>query len=247
MTLPVVDSTLLINRENWVCVKENTNDTVYQTHWENDAAVIVKEYRLSSLSSRLSFSRKFKTLAKFYGNAQSNLPVAKLLTVGVSAQHCTGLCFFEALPGIDFRKIDWIHVSETEAEAMGAEVGELLKNLHSQNWIHGDFKFGNLLYNSLAVAATPKIYLLDIENITQPRFARTRKRARDVARFVLNGLELQAPNTLLAAFWHRYTQPLSDGDIASIKRYVLVWLRKLAARHANQYDRHVDLSSLPIQ
>ena len=247
MGLPGVDKRLLANRDNWLCVKEDRHTRVYHASRAEATSVLIKEYSINGFIDQLSLSRKIQRLEKFYRAINDKIPTAKLLMAEIGAKHLEGFCVYEMLPGRDFRKVDWSQVETVEAANIGTEVGQLLKNLHTEGWVHGDFKFGNLLYNTSTIfSSTPKVYLIDLEGITRPLLQRSRKQARDIARFVLNGLELQAPAALLMSFWQSYIQSFDDHSIEVLEINTLNWLKKLAARHANQYGRQVDLSSLPF-
>jgi tRNA A-37 threonylcarbamoyl transferase component Bud32 len=224
----------LNNRREWQPLKESGRISVYRACVDK-RPVVVKEYSLRSWLERLSFYRKVKTVRAFYADGDIAARVAPSLMAIESDQQSGRLCY-DFIEGRDFRHVDWTRQDEAISSALMEQSADLLALLHARGWIHGDFKFGNLLRSE----SEARIYLLDIEGLR--RSDTDGKRARDLARFLLNGLELEVPARALQAFWKRYESTEAGRNLQAGK--VKKTLNKLARRHQQKYGRRTDPASL---
>lgn len=225
------------NRESWELLKASGRIRVYKGHDAQGRPAVFKVYQLPSWLARRAFRRKQHKLDHFY-RQQHSLPVPDLLTSGLSADGREGIFCYAWLPGQDLRRVDWKAVAEPEALSVMTQAGALLKDLHRQSWVHGDFKFGNLLHDQ----SRNRLYLLDVEALRRSRS--TSRRARDLSRFLLNGLELSVPANWLQVFWARYQEGSGPVDRMHMNAQARHWLGKLGRRHRRRYGRSVRLDDL---
>lgn len=223
----------LSDRSTWRALKESGRISVYQADLA-DRAVVVKEYRLRNWLERLSFYRKATTVRAFYADRDTAARLAPSL-IYVDADQRSGRFCYDFVKGRDFRQLDWASQDEAMTSALMQQTADVLGLLHARGWIHGDFKFGNLLRGD----SDGRIYLLDIEGL---RRSGGRRRARDVARFLLNGLELGVPSSALQVFWQAYRS--SQAGLNLSPRKVKQQVKKLSKRHRQQYGRYFNPASL---
>lgn len=225
------------NRQNWTLLKESGRIQVYKGSDQQGRPAVFKIYQLSTWLARRAFRRKQKNLLRFYGQSAS-LAVPELLSAGLSGDRREGIFCYAWLPGKDLRQFDWSGLAEPVAFSLMRQSGELLKRLHQLDWVHGDFKFGNLLFDQ----PRDSLYLLDVEAVRRSRS--TARRARDVGRFVLNGLEMSLPASWLELFWSAYQDGSDPVERVHMKAHVRHWLHKLERRHRRKYGRSVSLDEL---
>ena len=114
--------------------------------------------------------------------------------------------------------------------------GESLARMHEAGWVHGDFKWGNLLVEQVQ---PPRLALLDFDGAGRSR--RAVRRGRDVARFIVNAEDYRVPEVLARVFLDAYAaaRPMSAAQVLS---QAAPALRKLRARHDRKYGlREVEL------
>jgi tRNA A-37 threonylcarbamoyl transferase component Bud32 len=229
MNRPALD-----HRASWKPLKESGRIGVYKALF-GDRDVIIKEYRFRGWLDRLSFIRKQRVVRKFYAaRGLSQLSVPPLLFTELDKR--AGRLCYGFVEGEDFRQLPWRDQDDAISIDLMAQSADLLAQLHGAGWIHGDFKFGNLLYS----ANKKSVYLLDVEAV---RHSRSRdRRARDLARFLLNSLEVSVEESALRAFWERYAGTEVGVTVAAHK--VRKHLRELLRRHQQKYGRSANLASL---
>lgn len=235
---------LLKTRDSWEILKDSGRIRVYKATDTNEHPVVIKLYQLDSWLDRLSFARKQRRLRDFYrslddGDSSEHLLVPEFRSAG-STDAGEGWLSYSYVAGEDFRRLHWEQLPEQKALALMTQAGRLLQALHQKAWVHGDFKFGNLLY----CEASESVYLLDIEDLHGP--ASSKKKARDLARFILNGLELSLPDAVLKRFWlsycdASYCEASANEELRSCTRY---WLAKLSRRHQRTYQRSINAEQL---
>ncbi|MEX1032570.1 MAG: serine/threonine-protein kinase [Cellvibrionaceae bacterium] len=233
-----MDNKSLGEFDNWNLLKEDPRTCVYKATLDN-APVIIKTYRLENPLHRLQFWRKSVKVKDFYRDAGEQLKLSMFLSAGLFPDKRKGYLCYRYINGKDFRMIDWGALPERTALSLMEQAAELLRQLHKKGWVHGDFKFGNLLYCKEQDA----VYLLDVEGLGKP-FLGGATKGRDVARFLLNGLELSVPKRYLEFFWRSYSREFAEPETRQLKQHTKRWLEKLGQRHQRRYGRAVSLEQL---
>ncbi|MGQ9427147.1 lipopolysaccharide kinase InaA family protein [Gilvimarinus sp. F26214L] len=231
-----------LNRDHWQLLKDGKRIRVYQSHLEDGSPVVVKTYGLTGPLRSFSFHRKRRTLERFYREVGDEFPLPELISAGTVSPPRLGYLCFRLLQGQDFRRVPWSRMSSTEKALLTQQAGSLLGKLHHFGWVHGDYKFGNLMESG------GDIYLLDLESARETTSMSAR--GRDLARFLLNGVELGLAEEDLAAFWVCYRTQWGQGwnrlPEAGITRATRHWLAKLSRRHEKYQhpDAKADLAFL---
>ncbi len=237
-------------------IKQDGKISVYRADIPNLGAIVVKQYELSNAADRLSFRKKQKNISNLHTQNFSFLP--KLYHVGVSKDHQFGHVVYRHVEGVDLRKIDWNELSSEMAGWIAQNIAQHLYALHSAGWVHGDFKFGNVMLNisermKMGFASldeiSSKIHIVDVESVKKPLFSSTSKKSRDIARFLINAEEQSAPKELSIRFWNAYQDiervRNSDGaDENKLRAATRQWCNKLSKRHEEKYKKSTNIDFL---
>ncbi|WIO74463.1 lipopolysaccharide kinase InaA family protein [Porticoccaceae bacterium LTM1] len=110
--------------------------------------------------------------------------------------------------------------------------------LHRAGFFHGDFKWGNLLFDE----RNQKIWLVDLDRV-KPRSTRQfdKSAARDVARFMLDCEEAGMPKDEYLSIVSSYAERV-DESVANIQLLVEPIYNVLKARHDARYGAGFRLS-----
>ncbi len=243
MAIPEFDSALLVNQADWVTLKNDRGIGVFKNTLDNGQRIIIKTFNFRSFSQKMRFKYTLKKLTRFYKTiASKNIPVPRLLSVNISEIERTAYFIYDYLAGSNFCHLDWPMMGAEEIAHIGRNTGMLLRYLHGTQWAHGDCKFGNFMYDK----ATGTVSLIDLEGITKSSITKASAFGRDLARFILNGMEQKVAMDLLRYFWLSYRGARSDAEIATIRKYAKIWLFKLRDRHQKKYNISADISSLAL-
>jgi len=104
---------------------------------------------------------------------------------------------------------------------------QLLAQLHSAGFAHGDCKWSNWLW------AQGQLYLVDLDAVCQAA-AGDRRQARDLARFTLNAEELSLQPALYNLFLEGYLSAMGLSREV-LMPHMLVELQRLRQRHLQHY------------
>jgi len=134
----------------------------------------------------------------------------------------------KAVPGADLKTLwltaqqgqDWSHIMSRTAVA--------LARLHAAGFVHGDCKWGNLLWDGEGLV------LVDLDSVRHS--ASPQRRGRDLARFVLNAEELALDAEIFETFVSVYAEN-SDSEKAAVLELLAPSLAQLRQRHADKYGR----------
>lgn len=220
----------LAARDSWQLLKEDGRIAVYRAATLDGLALVIKEYRFEHWLDQLRFRRKQQRVGRLYRCDA----LAGMLSSLVFSQRAAdrGQFGYAFLVGNDWRKLDWQSLPAENTSALMEQAARLVKRLHDEGWVHGDFKFGNLLSS-----AEGKLYLLDVEGVRPARS--DQRRARDLARFLLNAMELNLAASDLEHFWQSYCRQSSGNE--ALAQAVYKWLQVFARRHGRKYQRESDL------
>lgn len=235
-------------------IKQDGDISVYQADVPKLGVVIIKQYALATRRARLSFRSKQKNITPLFANRLGFLP--ELFYVGLTGDHKHGHCVYQFLPGKDLRKIDWSSISESMLTLLAQQIASQLCVLHNKGWVHGDFKFANIMLVDLEAkgaqvlknAQVPKTYFIDMESAKKIKsflfFKNSRKqRARDVARFIMDAEEKSA-HRLGVLFWELIQSQLPEQEKTAFSKAVKEWVNVFSVRHAKKYGSSVTLNYL---
>lgn len=119
-------------------------------------------------------------------------------------------------------------------EAWWQQIADLMAKMHEAGFAHGDMKWANLMIDR----QRQKIFLIDLDGVTRPRFRRWHGAARDLARFLLNAREFEVDEALVEHFLCRYATHRRVSRM-QLDRLVDEPYRKLVNRHRRQYGAQV--------
>ncbi|MGI1679674.1 MAG: hypothetical protein K6L75_13120 [Cellvibrionaceae bacterium] len=243
-------------------IKQDGSISVYRADIPKLGAIVIKQYELTSTLEKLSFRRKQKNIAHLY--AQHFPFLAKLYHIGLTPDKKLGHVVYRHVEGVDFRKIEWLSLSANSVRVIAQEVAQYLHAIHDSGWIHGDFKFGNVMLdlsdesnNNVVHLKNPevespdenfdtKIHIVDIEAAVKPRFSVANKKSRDIARFLINAEELGV-RQLGIDFWCEYQKKESSENTnkkKKLKKLTQAWCDELSQRHEKKYGRLVKVDFL---
>lgn len=130
--------------------------------------------------------------------------------------------------------LDFYHQEKTNAPEIRellARIGDTLANLHQGGWLHGDFKWSNIL---ISTDKNPgKIWFIDLDATRQISPA-ARVRGRDLARFIVNAEDHHVEEEWVACFADRYSET-SGMSVRDAIEMAGPYLKKLRRRHDRQY------------
>lgn len=89
-------------------------------------------------------------------------------------------------------------------EAHFADLGRLVGRLHRLGVVHGDLKWSNILVNNSKTLDAPCFCLIDLDGAFRLKGDDAWARARDMARFLCDGIKERVGHSLLAAFMEGY-------------------------------------------
>ncbi|MGH1470517.1 MAG: hypothetical protein ACRBCS_04950 [Cellvibrionaceae bacterium] len=250
-------------------VKQNGNTSVYRADIPKLGAIIIKQYELPTLLSRLSFRRKQKKITRLYDCVEKYVFFPKLFHVGMTPDKKFGHVVYRQVKGVDLRKIEWDGFDDKLIDTTGEKIAECLYSMHREGWIHGDFKFGNIMLDLSAKAKGNvvevkikdgalepvlknknfNLYVVDIEAAVKPNIFLAGKKSRDVARFLINAEELGV-RPLGLAFWSTYQSldPSLKNKNANVavkfRQQVEKWCEKFSVRHHKKYEKIVKIDYL---
>lgn len=105
--------------------------------------------------------------------------------------------------------------------------GKCLAELHNAGFVHGDFKWSNLIYYQ------ETFYLVDLEAvaIVGPK---NKKRYRDLARFILNAEDMGAPRHCYESFMSAYLD--ASGQVEqNVVAETMPFLSAMRSHHIQKY------------
>ena len=105
--------------------------------------------------------------------------------------------------------------------------GMCLATLHNAGFMHGDFKWSNLLYHQ------ESFYLVDLEAVAIAGPA-SKKRFRDLARFTLNAEDMGAPRHCYRLFLNAYLEASGQHE-KNVVAGTMPFLRAMRSHHVNKY------------
>ncbi len=113
--------------------------------------------------------------------------------------------------------------------------GRELANLHRSGYVHGDFKWGNLLVD----LRLKRLYITDLDSVRTPLSQhRLAAMAKDIGRFVLNAEEAGLTPSTIADFTDAYFNHLGithKTDFIKLNERYRVVLANLRRRHRKHY------------
>ena len=116
-----------------------------------------------------------------------------------------------------------------------ALAGRELANLHRSGYVHGDFKWGNLLVD----VRLKRLYITDLDSVRAPISRhRLTAMAKDIGRFVLNAEEAGLTPSVIADFTDAYFSHLGitqQTDVIKLNERYHVMLANLRRRHKKRY------------
>lgn len=122
-------------------------------------------------------------------------------------------------------------LSPGQTQAVTTEATRAIAHMHALGVIHGDLKWGNIL-----VTQEQKPVLVDLDSARRRLRVGARAGARDLARFIVGGLE-QGLNTAWAAricSVYCETRALSELNVYETMRPIV---RRIGLRHERRYGR----------
>ena len=123
-----------------------------------------------------------------------------------------------------------------QAEKTGSElvdifflIGKQLAMLHALNLQHGDFKWGNILID----INHNQVIIIDLDAVKP---AARKAKARDIARFLVNGEESTITELANPTFIKGYTSLNAQGDQAPLKEAAYI-KSKIVQKHRKKYPQ----------
>ena len=237
-------------------IKQDGKISVYRADIPKLGSIVVKQYELTNTIEKLSFRKKQKRLSRLYEKNFSFLP--KLYRIGVSEDHQYGHVVYRHIEGVDLRKIDWSELSSELTELIAQVIAENLHALHNAGWVHGDFKFGNVMLDVSSLIdknhvsideVSSHIHIVDVEAAKKPWLSSTNKKSRDIARFLINAEEQSAPKELSVSFWNAYQEVegvrnKGNADGRRLRAATKQWCHKLSKRHEKKYGKATGINFL---
>jgi tRNA A-37 threonylcarbamoyl transferase component Bud32 len=105
--------------------------------------------------------------------------------------------------------------------------GTSLAQLHNAGFVHGDYKWSNLIYHQ------EDFYLVDLEAVTA--FGRqNKKRYRDLARFILNAEDMGAPRHCYELFMSAYLDVSGELE-QNVVAGTMPFLSAMRSHHIQKY------------
>lgn len=190
----------------------------------------LKFYRAKSLPQQLLFRlRRGRAIAAFdiaLELAAHRVPVPQ---PRACVQVPGGILLLtQGMPGAVDLKALWLQQSATSlAMQLMSAAGEVVGNLHSAGFVHGDCKWSNLLWSDGG------FFLVDLEAVSHA-VPGSRQQARDIARFTVNAEDLGVGAALYNQFFVSYLDRVGVSREALLAQ-VLPVLEELRARHLRKY------------
>lgn len=137
----------------------------------------------------------------------------------------------EAIPGAADMQAMWegglTETQEGAAHDCWHRAGICLAELHKAGFIHGDFKWSNLLYHR------ENFYLVDLEAVAIVRPG-SKKRFRDLARFTLNAEDMGASRHCYELFLNAYLE--ASGQLEkNVVAGTMPFLNAMRSHHIKKY------------
>ena len=134
----------------------------------------------------------------------------------------------KAVPGADLKTL-WLSARQGQDWSLiMSRTAVVLAQLHAAGFVHGDCKWGNLLWDGEGLV------LVDLDSVRQS--ASPQRRGRDLARFVLNAEELALDAEIFETFVSVYAEN-SGSEKAAVIKLLAPSLAQLRQRHADKYGR----------
>ncbi|MEP1471424.1 MAG: lipopolysaccharide kinase InaA family protein [Halieaceae bacterium] len=182
--------------------------------------------RVQRLGFALGLSRAARAFDAGLSLAKTGLPVAQPLA-------CLRLpdamvLLTTAIHGTDLKALWLSQREEDDWTLIMSRAAATLARLHGEGFVHGDCKWGNLLWDG------SEVVMVDLDGVQ--RSTSTRRQGRDLARFVLNAEELSVDKEIFETFVSVYAKSTGSAKTAVIELLapVLVQLRR---RHKDKYGQ----------
>lgn len=133
-----------------------------------------------------------------------------------------------AIQGIDLKALWLSQRPADEWKLILSRAAAALGKLHAEGFVHGDCKWGNLLWNG------SEVILVDLDGVQRSTSAR--RRGRDLARFVLNAEELSVDKEIFEIFVSVYAKSTGSEKSAVIELLAPA-LAQLRRRHIDKYGQ----------
>jgi tRNA A-37 threonylcarbamoyl transferase component Bud32 len=182
--------------------------------------------RIQRLGFALGLSRAARAFDAALELTRHGLPVAQPLA-------CLRLpdamvLLTAAIQGVDLKAL-WLSArAGDEWKPIISSAAATLARLHEEGFVHGDCKWGNLLWDGHEVA------LVDLDSVQ--RSSSARRRGRDLARFVLNAEELSVGRETFETFVSVYAK-CTGSEKAVVIELLAPALSQLRQRHKDKYGQ----------
>lgn len=195
------------------------------------------------LKSMLTQSRAKRAFAITQALFAANLPVPEpigYVEITQGDRKGTGYLLLEALHNVvDLRRCidrddlnDWL-----DSHKILEKAGHLLAGFHNAGFVHGDFKWGNVLYHN----STGLLYATDFDGtkiVAAPRKKNiSAAQVKDIARFMINGEQAKVDSTRLNAFVASYCAHAQQ-EQAQLLEAVLPKMNAFRSRHLKKYGEN---------
>ncbi|MEP4486184.1 MAG: lipopolysaccharide kinase InaA family protein [Halioglobus sp.] len=196
-----------------------------------DTSVYVKVFRSKGLAQqfalRLGRHRALRSFTSADNLLKAQLPVPlpiACLQVGADMLLVTQ----RLVEGDDLLSL-WEVQGEQLSAAVWRDAGVLIGQLHRAGFVHGDCKWSNMYL------AHDRHHLVDLDSVARVGMGAP-VQYRDVARFVLNAEDLNAPQKTVDTFLAAYAGEIgcSTGEVSAA---TLPLLKRLRQRHARTYGK----------
>jgi tRNA A-37 threonylcarbamoyl transferase component Bud32 len=216
------------------------------------AAITTQEYKNSFFIKAYSHSALLKKILNLFGinKARRIFTTAhRLRRARIAVPKPYGYCFCPLIDNYDYLFFEALNDAKTllhiDRSAALAEIllcfpilalaGKELANLHRSGYVHGDFKWGNLLVD----CRLKRLVITDLDSVTAPLPQyRLTAMAKDIGRFVLSAEEAGLSASVIADFTDAYFDQLGitcKNDFIKLNDRYRVVLATLRRRHRQRY------------
>lgn len=206
---------------------------------DQGSEVFVKCYMPGGGIARAIAKSGQRTAEKVFELAASlagQVPVARPFSLVRNEQSGNVYYFSQFIRGCSFAEFMRENEGRAELEQKIVEAAAVnLALLHQHGWVHGDYKWTNLMVTALEQAETYEVLLIDLDGGAR-RAHKPAAKGRDIARFIVNARDNGSPKVVEEWFFRGYSE-VSGEQMESVIEMAAPSITKLQKRHRRKYGK----------
>lgn len=206
---------------------------------EGGAGAFVKCYLRGGGIARAIANSGQRTAGKVFDLAASladQVPIARPYSLVRNERTGNVYYFSQIIRGCSFAEFMRENEGRAELERIIVESAAAnLALLHQHGWVHGDYKWTNLMVTALAHEDAYKVLLIDLDGGAR-RAHKPAAKGRDIARFIVNARDNGSPKVVEEWFFRGYSDA-SGEPMERVVEMATPSITKLQKRHRRKYGK----------